>query len=136
MKKEINKINKEIGQLKKNDKEADVSSQMNNRQKVEEQMEQTKEQEHCLIQKIKEKMRKVGNLVHPSVPVSKDEKDSEVVSTWGEVPALKVNSTKGHCHHHEVLAMIDGYDPKRGQKIAGHRGFFLKGYAAMLNMAL
>lgn len=32
--------------------------------------------------------------------------------------------------------MIDGYDPKRGQKIAGHRGFFLKGYGAMLNMAL
>lgn len=32
--------------------------------------------------------------------------------------------------------MIDGYDPKRGQKIAGHRGYFLKGFGAMLNMAL
>jgi len=27
---------------------------------------------------------------------------------------LKINSTIGKCHHHEILAMIDGYDPKRG----------------------
>lgn len=75
-------------------------------------------------------------MVHESVPVSKDEADSEVVAQWGEVPALQINSTKGKCHHHEILAMIDGYDPKRGQKIAGHRGFFLKGPGALLNMAL
>jgi len=24
--------------------------------------------------------------------------------------------------------MIDGYDAKRGSKIAGHRAYFLKGY--------
>jgi len=23
--------------------------------------------------------------------------------------------------------MIDGFDPKRGVKVAGHRGYFLKG---------
>jgi seryl-tRNA synthetase len=32
--------------------------------------------------------------------------------------------------------MIDGYDPKRGSKIAGHRGYFLKGYGQLLNLAL
>lgn len=80
--------------------------------------------------------RKVGNIVHETVPVSKDEKDSIIVSEWGVIPDMKINSTIGKCHHHEILAMIDGYDPKRGQKIAGHRGFFLKGYGAMLNMAL
>ena len=32
--------------------------------------------------------------------------------------------------------MIDGYDPKRGSKISGHRGYFLKGWGAILNMAL
>lgn len=32
--------------------------------------------------------------------------------------------------------MLDGYDPKRGSKIAGHWGYFLKGVGAMLNMAL
>ena len=32
--------------------------------------------------------------------------------------------------------MIDGYDPKRGRKIAGHRGYFLKNYGVLLNQAL
>ena len=46
--------------------------------------------------------------------VTKDEELNEVVKTWGEIPDIKVDSTVGKCHHHEILAMIDGYDPKRG----------------------
>jgi len=37
---------------------------------------------------------------------------------------------------HQVLARIDGYDAKRGAKIAGHRGYFLKGPGCFLNFAL
>lgn len=59
-----------------------------------------------------------------------------MVRTWGTIPNIIINSTKGFAHHHEILSMIDGYDPKRGQKIAGHRGYFLKGMGALLNMAL
>jgi len=29
--------------------------------------------------------------------------------------------------------MIDGFDMKRGAKIAGHKGYFLKGAAVVLN---
>eukprot|EP00827_Trimyema_finlayi_P007131 TRINITY_DN963_c0_g1_i5.p1 TRINITY_DN963_c0_g1~~TRINITY_DN963_c0_g1_i5.p1 ORF type:complete len:295 (+),score=114.02 TRINITY_DN963_c0_g1_i5:129-1013(+) len=32
--------------------------------------------------------------------------------------------------------MIDGYEPQKGATIAGHRGYFLKGPGALLNMAL
>lgn len=32
--------------------------------------------------------------------------------------------------------MLEGFDPVRGSKVAGHRGYFLKGVGAMLNMAL
>jgi len=58
--------------------------------------------------------------------------------TWGEIPNIKVGTkgVKGACHHHELLAMIDGYEAKRGRKVAGHRGYYLKGYGALLNMAL
>jgi seryl-tRNA synthetase len=34
------------------------------------------------------------------------------------------------------LHWIDGFDPVRGSKVAGHRGYFLKGYAVLLNQAL
>ena len=34
------------------------------------------------------------------------------------------------------MEAIGGYDPERGQKIAGHRGYFLKGVGVLLNNAL
>lgn len=43
---------------------------------------------------------------------------------------------KGSLSHHEVLARIDGYDPERGVKIVGHRGYCLTGYGLFLNLAL
>jgi seryl-tRNA synthetase len=32
--------------------------------------------------------------------------------------------------------MIDGYEPKRGAKVSGHRGYYLKGYGLLLLEAL
>ena len=32
--------------------------------------------------------------------------------------------------------MIDGYEPDRGTRVAGHRGYFLKGNAVLLNQAI
>lgn len=38
--------------------------------------------------------------------------------------------------HHEVLTRLDGYDPERGVKVVGHRGYFLKKWGVFLNQAL
>ena len=38
--------------------------------------------------------------------------------------------------HHEVLLRLDGYEPERGAKVAGHRGYFLKGVGVDLNEAM
>ena len=38
--------------------------------------------------------------------------------------------------HHEVLTRLDGYDPERGVKITGHRGYCLTGYGLFLNLAM
>jgi seryl-tRNA synthetase len=57
-----------------------------------------------------------------------------VIRTWA--PA-DVKVEKREClSHHEVLARIDGYDPERGVKIVGHRGYCLTGYGLFLNLAL
>jgi seryl-tRNA synthetase len=81
-------------------------------------------------------MLHIGNIVHDSVPVHHDEKFNEVVGTWGEPRIITITQKPGFCHHHQILHMIGGYDPKRGQKVAGHRGFFLTGPGALLNLAL
>jgi seryl-tRNA synthetase len=50
---------------------------------------------------------------------------------WGET-----STRPGLLHHHELLWMIDGYEPERGVGVAGHRAYFLKGAGLLLNQAL
>lgn len=48
-----------------------------------------------------------------------------------------VKAEKRDClSHHDVLACLDGYDPVRGVKVVGHRGYFLKQWGVFLNQAL
>ncbi len=81
---------------------------------------------------IKEKLNKIGNIVASDVIVSKDEDaDNLIVKTWGEIPTL--SNIK---NHHTLLWKIGGFEPDRGSKIAGHKGYFLTDVGVMLNQAV
>ena len=80
---------------------------------------------------LERELNKVPNEVDASVPVSKDEEHNVVVRQWGAC-----ETREGLLHHHELLAMIDGYEPERGVGVAGHRAYFLKGFGVLLNQAL
>lgn len=83
---------------------------------------------------LKAKLNTVGNLVHDSVPVHMDEDNNEIIRTWAPEG---VTVEKRDClSHHEVLTRIDGYEPERGVKVVGHRGYFLKNWGTFLNQAL
>ena len=43
---------------------------------------------------------------------------------------------KNALSHHEILYRLDGYDPDRGVKVVGHRGYCLTGMGLFLNLAL
>ena len=84
------------------------------------------------------KLHKIGNLVDPSVPISNDEANNAVIRTWGVPRLIAVDGrTPGRLHHHQVLQMLGFFeqDP-RGINIAGHRGYFLRGWGVVMNMAL
>lgn len=83
---------------------------------------------------LKAKLNTIGNIVHDSVPVSNDEANNEVIRTWA--PEGVTVEKKDVLSHHEVLTRIDGYDPERGTKVVGHRGYFLKNWGTFLNQAL
>lgn len=82
------------------------------------------------------KLTMVGNLVHASVVVSSDEKNNDLVRYWWGADNQEPVKMKDGLAHHQVLARIEGYDPERGQKVVGHRGYFLKNYGLRLNQAL
>ncbi|KAI0434498.1 seryl-tRNA synthetase [Xylaria sp. FL1042] len=86
-----------------------------------------------LLKQLDAKLKTVGNYVHTTVPVSTTEDDNAVIRTWNpETP----RPTENLLSHHQVLARLEGYDPERGTKLAGHRGYCLTGWGLFLNQAL
>jgi seryl-tRNA synthetase len=77
-------------------------------------------------------MLSVPNIPDVSVPDGVDDKDNKEIKTWGEIP--KFNFTPKD--HIELMQNLDMLDLERGTKVAGFRGYFLKGDGARLQFAL
>uniref|UniRef100_T1HTN2 serine--tRNA ligase n=1 Tax=Rhodnius prolixus TaxID=13249 RepID=T1HTN2_RHOPR len=75
-------------------------------------------------------LSELGNLLHPSVPISNDEDENAVVRTWGDTEIKKKYS------HVDLVHMIDGIDAEAGASVAGGRGYYLKGPAVLLQYSL
>eukprot|EP01115_Flamella_aegyptia_P001855 TRINITY_DN130_c0_g3_i1.p1 TRINITY_DN130_c0_g3~~TRINITY_DN130_c0_g3_i1.p1 ORF type:complete len:458 (-),score=144.42 TRINITY_DN130_c0_g3_i1:17-1390(-) len=125
----VNKLNEEIKQ-KKMAKE-DATELIAKRDQINIDIDRLKKEVEVCEKEVQSRLRKIGNIVHQSVPVSNDEKDNGLVRTWGEM-----RKEGGLKHHHELLHMVDGFDLPRGVGVAGHRGYFLKGVGVTLNLAL
>ncbi|KAF3925812.1 hypothetical protein ABW20_dc0102356 [Dactylellina cionopaga] len=82
------------------------------------------------------KLRTIGNYVHDSVPISDNEDNNALIREWKPADDYVVERKDDILSHHEVLTRLDGYDPERGAKIVGHRGYFLKMWGLLLNQAL
>ncbi|KAL2197568.1 hypothetical protein P885DRAFT_68694 [Corynascus similis CBS 632.67] len=83
---------------------------------------------------LKAKVKTIGNIVHESVPVSNNEDNNTVERTWA--PEGVTFEKRNVLSHHEVLDKLDGYDPERGVKVVGHRGYFLRRWGVFLNQAI
>ena len=99
-------------------------------------------------------LNQIGNIVDPEVPISDDEDaDNLVVCLYpepleaengGDKPLLPASLSEltytlpetKPLTHDDLLWRIDGYEPVRGQQVAGHRGYFLKNAGVLLNQAL
>lgn len=134
--KELNVIVKAISEKKKANKEDPCEQEKEQSVKVNAEIEELRKIELEALALLEKKVGELGNIVHESVPISKNEDDNLIITTWGEPNRMVIDNTPGHYFHHAVLARIDGYDSERGQKIVGHRGYFLKGPGLLLNQAL
>ncbi|KAI2608336.1 seryl-tRNA synthetase [Hypoxylon fragiforme] len=128
----INDVNKQIGAKKKAKENAD--------ELLQQKADLEKEKKALLdsaVQKdiaLKAKINTIGNIVHDSVPISDNEDNNAILRTWAP-EGVKVEK-KEVLSHHEVLLRLDGYDPDRGVKVVGHRGYFLRQWGVFLNQAL
>ncbi|KAF2474365.1 serine-tRNA ligase [Lindgomyces ingoldianus] len=130
---QINGLQKQVGQKKKAKESADeLLAEM----AALKELKKKKEDEAAeLLVKLHIKVKSVGNYVHDSVPVSDNEDNNAVYRKWAP-DGVTVSHMEAGIPHHGVLARLAGYDPERGVKIVGHRGYCLTGYGLFLNLAL
>ncbi|MCJ1399964.1 Cytosolic seryl-tRNA synthetase [Xylographa trunciseda] len=129
---QINATQKEIGAKKKAKEDAtELLQKKATLEKEKKVLEESAAEKDSILQR---KIGTIGNYVHDSVPVDNNEDHNPLIRSWAP-DGVKVE--KRDClSHHEVLTRIDGYDPERGVKIVGHRGYCLTGYGLFLNLAL
>lgn len=131
-----NIVVKKIGERKKANKADNCDELLKEKAEIEVNIELLDKELEQLWSNLMKRYSKIGNLVHETVPNSNDEKDNKVERTWGTPNKMKIDGKPGSAHHHQILQWIGGYDPERGTKLSGHRGYFLKGYGVLLNQAL
>lgn len=77
-------------------------------------------------------MVQVPNIPDVSVPEGESDADNKQVKTWGE----KVKFSFEPKSHIEIMEALGMADFERGAKVAGFRGYFLKGAGALLSLAI
>ncbi|KAK6362076.1 Cytosolic seryl-tRNA synthetase [Orbilia blumenaviensis] len=129
----INDAQKQIGLRKKAKEDASEFLELKiNLEKEKKELEVVAKQAEADLNR---KLNTIGNIVHDSVPVSDNEDNNALIREW-KPEGTTVEAKDGILSHHEVLTRLDGYDPERGAKIVGHRGYFLKMWGLLLNQAL
>ena len=97
-------------------------------------------------------LNKIGNIVDPQVPISQDEdKDNLVIAIFPSPPEATADQNLLPCPlgslqytlpetklgtHDDLLWRVGGYEPARGQQVAGHRAYFLTNAGVLLNQAI
>jgi seryl-tRNA synthetase len=104
-----------------------------------ERMKFLKEELHAEEEKLREVMKEwqmlmlsVPNIPDVSVPDGDSDANNIEVRKWGELPKFDFEPKD----HVELMQNLDILDIERGSKVAGFRGYFLKGNGALLQFAL
>ncbi|XP_078152110.1 serine--tRNA ligase-like [Carex rostrata] len=129
LRKDFNKINKEVARLKV--LKLDATEVINSTNENKKQTAEKEEEVQAAKAALDAKLDTIGNLIHDSVPISNDEANNAVIRTVGE--RRMEDNLKSHV---DLVELLDFVNLEKGADVAGGRGYYLKGYGVLLNQAL
>lgn len=137
MRKQKNDIGKKVSEMKKKDKKADISGLQAESKALDDGMKAQEQATKDIEAKTEQMLGKIGNIVASDVVISQDEANNAVVRTWGTPSTIVADGSElGKLRHHEIMQCLGIVEMERGSRVAGHRGYYLKGLGVMLNQAL
>ena len=125
-------ISNEIGNLMKQGKKEeaeDVKTKVND---INTKLEENEKLEHIYSEEIKQRMMKIPNIMHESVPIGKDDSENVEIEKFGEpfVPDYEIP------HHSDIMEALGGLDLESSRRVAGQGFYYLMGDVARLHSAV
>jgi len=126
---EQNEVSEKVVRTKVEAEKAQMIAEM---KILKEEMQKEEEELKKVMHQWQVLMVSVPNIPDMSVPDGDSDKDNKEVKIWGEIPKFDFKPKD----HIELMQSLDMLDLERGTKVAGFRGYFLKGDAVRLQFAL
>ena len=126
---ERNSISKEIGELKKQSK--DAKAVLEKMSGIKDKLSQNEKETKEMLNLRDQTRMRVPNILETDVPVGENDEGNKEIGSHGS--KRSITNPKPH---QEIIENIGGADLKRAAKISGRRFYFLTGDLARLEMAL
>ena len=127
-----NSLSSEIGNLMKQGKKEEAENIKKQVSEINEKLlENEKLEEEYSIQ-INERMMKIPNIIHESVPIGKDDSENVEIQKFGEphVPSYEIP------YHTDIMEALEGIDLDSARRVAGNGFYYLMGDIARLHSAV
>ena len=127
-----NSISKEIGTLMSQGKKEEAESKKAEVQEINKKLEENEKLEIEYAEQIKERMMKIPNIIHESVPIGKDDTQNVEIEKFGEpvVPEYEIP------YHTDIMESLNGIDLDSARRVAGNGFYYLTGDIARLHSSL
>ena len=127
-----NSLSSEIGNLMKNGKKEEAEEIKKQVQEINSKLEENEKLEEEYANQIKERMMKIPNIIHESVPIGEDDSKNVEIQKYGEpvVPSYEVP------YHADIMERLNGIDLDSARRVAGNGFYYLMGDIARLHSAV
>ena len=127
-----NAMSKEIGGLMAKGLKDEANAIKAKVQAMADEMKETEVKETELAEKIKEMMMQIPNIIHPTVPVGKDDSENVELQKYGEpvIPDFEIP------YHTDIMERFEGIDLDNARKVAGNGFYYLMRDIARLHSAV
>ena len=127
-----NSLSFQIGQLMKDGKKEEAESIKTEVNSINTELIENEKLETELATQLKEKMMKIPNIIHETVPIGKDDSENVEVEKFGApiVPSYEIP------YHSEIMENLSGLDLDSARRVAGNGFYYLMGNIARLHSAV
>ena len=125
-------LSNQIGSLMKSGNKEEAEKVKAEVAEINAKLEENEKLENEYSEEIKFRMMKIPNIMHPSVPIGKDDSENVEIQRFGEpvVPDYEVP------FHGEILEALGGLDLDSARRVAGQGFYYLMGDIARLHSAM